>query len=189
MGGGDKQLTTVGRDVAEILALAAEGDALAEAALDVIALQIGAGAPARLTVVHLKNLIDVGILLGTLFRAGEDEVVLGGADGIALTGDVISPAGALSSKRVHLIEHALVALPLFVDISDGARHPGLVAIEVAQQSQVLHLAQLIGPQALATTLGGLIAHDDELAIGRERDATNTFAIGEVVEHILVTGEG
>ena len=65
--GGDEQLTAVGRDVQEILALAAEGDALAEAALDVIALQIGAGAPARLTIVHLKNLIDIGILFRTFF--------------------------------------------------------------------------------------------------------------------------
>ena len=179
----EQQLRSVRRDVGQILTLVAKGHALTETRGEVETLKMRTRAPAGLTVVHLQHLKHIGIFARPFVGDGEHEVVFGGTDGVAALWQTGSQHRALATTRIDGVEHATASFSLLFYICARTRHPSDVLGETAHQALRLHLAQLIRPLALTASLSGLIREHHKGTVGRERDATHTTAIGQIVYHI------
>ena len=105
-----QQLATISTDVHQPRTLTTEGEALGETTGHVVAGKVAARAETGLPVVHLDNLVDVGILLGTLFGAAQYQVVLRRSKGDVSLGHVSGKEFAHTGQGFNLVEVALATL-------------------------------------------------------------------------------
>ena len=89
-----------------------------------------------------------------------------------------------------LPELTVAVLLLFLEPGDGLGHPRDGLGQRGEEAARLGVAQFVVPAGVASTVGGLTAHDDIGTVGRELYAAHAAAVGEVVEHIgVATVEG
>ena len=179
----DEELRAVGSYVLQVLAVAPEGDTLAEPGCQVVAHQVVAAAPAGLTVVHLEHLVDLLVLLRPFVLCGEDEVVLRGADVVVALWNVAGPRRAFARRGVYLVEHALRALPPLFNVGYRAGQPLHALRGPTDQGAAPGVAQLVLPPTLSAPLGGLIGQRDVGAVGRQGYVAHPAPVGQVVHHV------
>ena len=159
-----KQFLAIRRNVIEVFALIAEGNALTEVGSDVIAHEIGAPSPTWLPVAHFNHLINLIIFLRTFFVGSYDEIVFCRTDGISAIWHISGKATALTCFGVNLYEMLMASIPLFFYICNRTWHPSCITAEDIQQPPCLYVTQFSTPLWIATTLCILIGHYDVCAI-------------------------
>ena len=146
--------------------MVAKRDALELSRLQIEFRQIAAAAPSRLTVVGFEYLEDVFLLFGPFLGVAHDEIVFRGTESDAPFGQMTGQQFAGAVLGIHLIEHAVVAVGVYIIVSHRARHPTqsetLLMINNTPGGKLFYLRERA---ALSSAQYIAVSDDDKLAVG------------------------